>query len=168
MAQAMFDTFERFYDPECELHIDCDCIIMTTFGICLVIRINSVYEKKEQEVIKYLDEFDDRFNTLDEEKRVLLKFAFTKRSIKLTETVVKFAIAWSWRDCINQFIYAIYDDDGNGDVVGQQWGYFITIALFPSVAFAFSEQFHILYPKNATPKEQQLFLADQSDVSFGK
>merc|ERR1712232_1104373 len=104
--------------------------------------------------------YDDRFNTAGEEKKQLLKFAFVKRSIKLTQTVIKFAIAWSWRDGINAFIHAIYGT--SDDVVAQQWGYFFTIALFVSVAFSFSEQFYILYPKNASPEEQALFLADKS------
>ena len=68
----------------------------------------------------------------------------------LTQTVVKFAIAWSWRDSINAFIAAIYGNEDNGNPIGQQWGYFITIALFVSVAFSFSEQFYILYPKSLT------------------
>lgn len=137
-------------------------LFMTTFGIYLVIRIGGVFDKKEREIIKYLEEFDDRFNTPNEEKKQLLKFAFQKRSIKLTQTVIKFAIAWSWRDSINAFIHAIYGSDAT-DPIAQQWGYFFTIALFVSVAFSFSESFYILYPKNAkTPEEQQAFLKDKS------
>jgi len=93
-------------------------LFMTTFGAYLVIRIGGVYEKKAKAIIHYLETFDPRFNTAGEEKKQLLKFAFVKRSIKLTQTVIKFAIAWSWRDSINAFIHAIYGDDG-GDVVAQ-------------------------------------------------
>ena len=134
-------------------------IFMTTMGIYLVIRIGGVFDKKEKEIIRYLDDFDDRFNTPSEEKKQLLKFAFVKRSIHLTQNVVKFAIAWSWRDSINAFIAAIYGSDAT-DVVAQQWGYFFTIALFVSVAFAFSDQFYILYPRSV--EQQQAFLVDES------
>eukprot|EP01083_Nonionella_stella_P064245 167281_1 len=136
-------------------------LFMTTFGLYLVIRIGGVYEEKEQEMVEYLHSFDERFQSQNEQKKELLKFAFRRRSIKLTQSVVKFAIAWSWRDCINTFIHAIYGST-DGNLVMQQWGYFITIALFVSVAFSFSDQFHILVPKNASPEEQQLWLTDKS------
>eukprot|EP01084_Bolivina_argentea_P154884 269973_1 len=111
---------------------------MTMFGIYLVIRIGGVYEKKENEMQKYLQEYDERFNTNTEEKRLLLKFAFFKRSIKLTPTVIKFAIAWSWRDCINSFINAIYCGNSNygTHIVGEKWVYFITISIFVSIEFS--------------------------------
>eukprot|EP01084_Bolivina_argentea_P113988 203048_1 len=142
-------------------------LFMTMFGLYLVIRIGGIYEKKENEMQKYLQEYDERFNTHTEEKRLLLKFAFVKRSIKLTQTVIKFAIAWSWRDCINSFIHAIYGGNSNDgtDLVGEKWGYFITIAIFVSIAFSFSEQFHILYPKNTTKEEEQIFLKDKSRIT---
>eukprot|EP01084_Bolivina_argentea_P113989 203052_1 len=139
-------------------------LFLTVLGIYLVIRIEGVYEYKEVAIQEYLETFDDRFDTTSDEKKKLLGFAFIKRSIKLSTTVIKFAIAWSWRDCINAFMRAIYGDSG-GDLVAQKWGYFLTIACFVSVAYSFSDQFYILYPKNVSKEEQEAFLKDKSRIS---
>merc|ERR1719447_40107 len=97
-------------------------------------------------MMRYLEDYDHE-NTVDEKKRLLLKFAFTKRTIVLSQTFIKFAIAWGWRDFINALIEAVYGVDSADEAVSAYWGFYFVIALFVAISFAFSDSFHILYPK---------------------
>ena len=66
---------------------------------------------------------------------------FTKRTILLSSTFIKFAIAWGWRDFIVALITAVY---GEHDEVSAYWGFFGVIAVAVAVSFSFSDSFHIL------------------------
>ncbi len=69
---------------------------------------------------------------------------FTKRSINLSSTFIKFAIAWGWRDFIVALIEAVYGVDGTEEAVSAYWGFYVVIAIFVAIAFSFSDSFHIL------------------------
>jgi len=130
---------------------------MTLFGLYFVVRLNQYFEHKQSLIIKYLHEN----NTFESERKELLKFAFIKRFIHLIDSSIKFAIAWAWRDSINAFILAVYEDEeSEEDDDGGVWSYTIILTLFVTACYAVSDDYYIIYPKNKD--EQNKFPKNKS------
>ena len=114
--------------------------LMTIFGIYVVVRLNQYFERKQTQIIGYLDN-KHHSNTFEGERRRLLKFSFVKRLVNLTDSSIKFAIAWSWRDSINAFILAVYGEPDADNDFGI-WSYTIMITLFVSLCYSMN---HFLF-----------------------
>eukprot|EP00484_Ammonia_sp_Unknown_P027536 CAMPEP_0197033802 /NCGR_PEP_ID=MMETSP1384-20130603/12108_1 /TAXON_ID=29189 /ORGANISM="Ammonia sp." /LENGTH=676 /DNA_ID=CAMNT_0042463659 /DNA_START=45 /DNA_END=2075 /DNA_ORIENTATION=+ len=123
-------------------------MLMTILGIYVVVRLNKYFERKKQFILKYLQNSENT-NTYESERKLLLKYAFDRRTIAFADSAIKFAIAWSWRSCTNAFIRQIYGDaEDAANPVLNHWGYTVILSLFVSVLYAVNDDYYIIYPRN--------------------
>eukprot|EP01084_Bolivina_argentea_P301819 520809_1 len=128
--------------------------VMTIVGIYIVVRLNKLYDAKETAIIQYLENKNNT-NTDNSERNKLLRFSFIKRCVNLIVSMIKFAIAWSWRLSVDAFIKSIYGEtDGNVSPVITQWSYTFYLTLFVSVLYAISEDYYIVYPRNVDAQKR--------------
>merc|ERR1712228_521353 len=125
---------------------------MTLIGIYVVVRLNQFLERKQALLIDHIWKKNEE-STEESVRKQLLAHEFRKRMIKLSDSSIKFAIAWAWRDSINAFLRAVYGEDG-------VWSYTIILTLFVSACYAVAADYYIIYPKNK--KEQQTFFKSKS------
>ena len=143
-------------------------LILITFGIFVVVRIGACLKLRKAEVIA-------RFDTERVQKAELIRFALLQSLYKLIQSFFRFAVAWSWRDCLNALVTAIVGSTEEYT----QWTYFFVVLAFVSLASACSKRFrcipthlktqqqHEAYLKGATRKEVGLLIDANLKVLLG-
>ena len=167
VAQAMFGLLHLSQSGELVVTLSYS-LLLIIIGVFVIVRIGAVLELKKKRVMRMITAFDlnTDIETEHQQKSALIRYASVKRLFTMMQSFIKFAVMWSWKDCLSAFITTIFGSMSENS----QWTYFCIVTALVSVANAHSEQFICLYPKylqTEQAEQQERFLKGAARKQVG-